>query len=291
MGLIAKILDSFTGNDGEPAAKVEIYKDDNATARVFNPPGMDARPLDGDACYIEDSQDTEGGKDALGFIDPLNQPISGKGENKVYARDAVGNIVASMHLKNDGKIQIDCDSDLVANVSGNAEVNCGIDLTANVSGKVQVDCDSDIIANAGGKADITAVTTINLDAATINLDANTNITASTAINIEAPTINLVGNVNISKLLTVEKDVISNNEANPISAINHPHIGNLGKPTSVPQYIGQSVPAVPATIVLESNLDTATNSKTIDGKQFLSHNHSQGPDSPSGDTQQNTSGVL
>ncbi len=110
MGLIAKILDSFTGKNGEPAAKVEMYKNDNANARIFNPPGIDARPLDGDVCFSEDSEDTEGGKDILGFIDPKNSPVSEKGEYKSNSRDEDGNIKAFHWLKKDGEIEIDSDS-------------------------------------------------------------------------------------------------------------------------------------------------------------------------------------
>jgi hypothetical protein len=54
---------------------------------------------------------------------------------------------------------------------------------------------------------------------------------------------------------------------------HPHVDNWGKLTSAPQYVGQTAPTTPTTIVLESDLDTATNSKKIDGKQFLPHKHS------------------
>ena len=65
MGLIARVIDSSTGEDGEPTAKVEIYQDDNANGRIFNPPGIDSRPLDDDICFTQDSEDTEGGKDVL----------------------------------------------------------------------------------------------------------------------------------------------------------------------------------------------------------------------------------
>ena len=106
MGLIARILDSFKGDDGEPAAKVEVYKGDNITARIFNPPGVDARPLDQDICFTEDSEDTEGGKDILGFIDQKNEPVAEKGEHRTYARDADGVIVAIIHLKKNGSVEI-----------------------------------------------------------------------------------------------------------------------------------------------------------------------------------------
>lgn len=106
MGLIARILDSFKGKDGEPSAKVAIFKGDNITARIFNPPGVDARPLDDDICFTEDSEDTEGGKDILGFIDPKNEPVAEKGEYRVYTRDSDGNIVGSIHIDKTGLTKI-----------------------------------------------------------------------------------------------------------------------------------------------------------------------------------------
>ena len=105
MGLIAKVIDS-SANNGEPAAKVEIYKNDNANARIFNPSGVDARPIDGDFCFTEDSGDTEGGKDVLGFIDPNNASVSDKGEYRAYSRNSAGIIQADLHLKKDGLTEL-----------------------------------------------------------------------------------------------------------------------------------------------------------------------------------------
>jgi hypothetical protein len=110
MGLIAKIIDSFTGKDNEPAAKAELHKNDNADSRIFLPPGVDSKPLNNDICFTEDSEDTEGGKDILGFNDPKNPPVSEKGEYRAYSRDSSGNIKAFHHLKKDGEIEIDSDS-------------------------------------------------------------------------------------------------------------------------------------------------------------------------------------
>jgi len=103
MGLKAKILDSFD-RDGVPSAKVEMYKNDNANARIFNPPGVDARPLDNDFCFTEDSKDTEGGKDVLGFIN-IDQ-VAEKGEYRAVSRDSGGVTQAEIHLKKDGLIEM-----------------------------------------------------------------------------------------------------------------------------------------------------------------------------------------
>lgn len=105
MGLIGKIIDSFKGDDNEPAAKVEIFKNDNANARVFNPPGVDARPLDKDWCFTEDSEDTEGGKDVLGFINL--DPVAEKGEFRAFSRNAAGEIQAEIYIKKNGLTELE----------------------------------------------------------------------------------------------------------------------------------------------------------------------------------------
>ena len=105
MGLIARVLNSFT-KDGIPSAEVEIYSGDNASSKIFNPPNVDSRPLDDDICFTQDSEDTEGGKDILGFIDPKNAPVADKGEFRAYSRDSGGNLKADLHLKKDGLAEL-----------------------------------------------------------------------------------------------------------------------------------------------------------------------------------------
>jgi hypothetical protein len=102
MGLIAKILDSFIGNSGELAAKVEMYKNDNVNARIYNPSGIDSRPLDNDICFSEISEDTEGGRDVLGFLDLNNAPVSAKGEFRAYSRNDSGETQAELYMKKTG---------------------------------------------------------------------------------------------------------------------------------------------------------------------------------------------
>lgn len=144
MGLIAKIIDSFTGDDNGPAAKIEIYKNDNINSRIFLPPGVDARPLDGDIGFSQDSEDTEGAMDVLGFNDPKNEPVAKKGEFKIYSRDSSGNIKASIHLKADGSIEINAPAGL--KISANTEITG----TLTVSGiiKSMVDIIADFSATA-----------------------------------------------------------------------------------------------------------------------------------------------
>ncbi len=137
MGLIARILDSFKGDENEPAAKVEVFKNDNLDARIFNPPGVDAGPIDGDVCFTEDSEDTEGGKDILGFIDPKNEPVAEKGEYRVYSRDSNGDIAASFHMKSDGSINMVAPGGF--NITGDLKVTGKINATGIIKSDVDVE--------------------------------------------------------------------------------------------------------------------------------------------------------
>ncbi len=249
MGLIARILDSFTGKDNEPAATVERYKGDNATARIFNPPGDDSRPLDQDVCFTENSEDTEGGKDILGFIDPKNPPVSEKGEKRLFARDANGNIVATFHLKKDGKIQVDCDSDLIANVGG--------DLKATVLGATTIDSTGNITAT-------TPKFIINGDFE-LNGDQVNN-----------------GKINATGNISSEVDVFADSAGAPISLKTHKSMpGNLGFNVGPPVPAGGGTPAPGSPPSISGN-------DIVDGNGTKStlHKHSQGDDS-NGDTEVDT----
>lgn len=124
MGLIAKILDSFNFNN-QPSAKVEIYKNDNANVRIFNPPGIDSKPINNDVGYLQNSEDSIGGKDLLGFIDINNIPTSEKGECFIYSRDETGSIKSSIYLKSDGSIEI--------NAPGGLKITAETEITGNLT--------------------------------------------------------------------------------------------------------------------------------------------------------------
>jgi hypothetical protein len=79
-----------------------------------------------------------------------------------------------------------------------------------------------------------------------------------------------GSINIvaPNKVIIDTDVI----ANLVSLFEHMHYDSWGKPTSAPIPQGAAINPPPATVTIESNIDTQTNSKTIDGKQFLLHKH-------------------
>ncbi|MCK5613151.1 hypothetical protein KAR91_65360 [Candidatus Pacearchaeota archaeon] len=106
MGLRAKVIDILTGDENEIIAKIELYKDDNTNSTVFDSPGVDAKPLDNDWCFAENSENSEGGKDVLGFLDLKNAPIAEKGEHRTYSRNAAGETKNEIYQKKDGLVEI-----------------------------------------------------------------------------------------------------------------------------------------------------------------------------------------
>lgn len=69
------------------------------------PPGVDARPLPGDAAALVDAT-SDGSKRAVAFFDPRTEPKAGDGEHRVYGRDSQGNTVCEIWCKSNGEIQI-----------------------------------------------------------------------------------------------------------------------------------------------------------------------------------------
>lgn len=104
MGRIAKLLSFVRGEKN--GAKVSDVKADpgggaNVTAQHFASPGDDSHPLPGDYVAMAGARGT-GRENAVGYIDPTNEPKAGPGEKRIYARDENGAVVVEVWLKNDG---------------------------------------------------------------------------------------------------------------------------------------------------------------------------------------------
>lgn len=100
MGTVSQVL-SVDGKD----VKVSRGNEHNATARHFSSPGEDSHPLPGDYCALSSAAGT-GRQTAVGYLDKINPPKSAPGEKRIYARDADGNVVCELWLKNIGEINI-----------------------------------------------------------------------------------------------------------------------------------------------------------------------------------------
>ncbi len=113
---------------GDPAGNTPL------TSVSFQPAGDDANPLPDDFDHRDETQGN-GVYSVLGFVDPVNPGITAPGEKRIYARDASGAIVSSIHLKNDGTVVVTSTADVSINgaiigTDGNVTTAGGADLDA-----------------------------------------------------------------------------------------------------------------------------------------------------------------
>jgi hypothetical protein len=104
-GVATVLASERTTEDGAHVVDVtaDLGGGDNATLDHFAPPGVDALPLPGDGAAISGGAST-GGEQATGYNDPKNEGKAQPGEMRVYARNAAGEVVCEIWLKNDGSI-------------------------------------------------------------------------------------------------------------------------------------------------------------------------------------------
>lgn len=127
------------------------------------------------------------------------------------------------------------------------------DVEIVTTGEVKADCDT-LLAEVADSATISCDELIAAAAETATVSCKTlNVAATTAVNITSPLTTITGNLTVTGTIT----------AGAIAAL--------------------SALTVTALTVVTSLLAA--------GKQLVGHSHPQGPDSPSGDTQQNTGGNL
>jgi hypothetical protein len=132
------------------------------TVSQFGTPGDDSAPLDTDIPVLV-SLKRSGSGAIVGFIDPKNAPAVGKGERKLYARDAGGAIKGWIKLSADGAIRFE-------NSSGSVLLAPSGTITLN--GLVTIDTSGNITT----PGNITATGTIHGAGIT---DTTTNVTLGT----------------------------------------------------------------------------------------------------------------
>jgi hypothetical protein len=102
----------------------------NVTAQLFAASGDDAPPLPGDYVALEDSAGA-GRQQVSGCSDVRNAGTAAPGEKRIFARDADGNIVCEIHLKNGGSISIEnAEGSLVLQDDGTVIVGDGAEFVA-----------------------------------------------------------------------------------------------------------------------------------------------------------------
>jgi hypothetical protein len=111
MGRISYLLDFIRTKRG--TAQVSDVKSDpgggaNVTAQNFSAPGDDSHPLPGDYVALVNTP-RAGVSAAVGYADPKDLQLAQRGEKRLYSRDADGNVIATIWIKNDGTIVLEND--------------------------------------------------------------------------------------------------------------------------------------------------------------------------------------
>lgn len=258
MGVIlnerGEILRSFIDKNRDSDVDTRLFqtqltqKNDSQTVQQFQLSGFRSRPPDGTKIIVTDLGDGAF-KISIAEDDGILNDSLGLGESFVYSSSG-GVVVASVYLKNDGKLQVDTDSDLIANVGG------------------------DLIATVSGATTVNSTGTLELIAPLIKLTGPVEC---------SETVDAVGNISTEADLSADGDAIADALGAPISLKLHQHLGNLGYNTgpSLPAGGGSSPPASPPSSDSSGDLITG-NGNSVDTlrSDHDGHKHSQDPDSDS-----------
>jgi hypothetical protein len=206
MGKVARIISSKIEDD-KIICTCEIYKDYNVQAVFYNSPGCDDFPMPDDRTFLSEDE-SSGGHVALG-IWTNNEKTLEKGEKFLFSRDEDNNIVSSLYMQNDGKVDINTTGNLTTTIKdgndntkiilalnndGKASLTCKDNITIlaqdgttdevkiqiNKNGKLIIDTKSDIDVNCSGKITLDADTTIEFNGNSKKLITDTLSTLLTA---------------------------------------------------------------------------------------------------------------
>ena len=138
MGDIGNVKTTTTTTEGDASFNnVVVAKGSGAslTTEHFMSAGDDSKPLPDDYAVIVPIENTSNAA-VVGFVDPRNTPVTEPGEKRIYSRDTEGNVVAAVHLKNDGAVEVTNaeGGSLVLQPSGDIVLNgVTIDTNGNIT--------------------------------------------------------------------------------------------------------------------------------------------------------------
>ena len=143
MGLIAKLL-SFTRAVRNGAKLSDVKVDPgggaNITGEHFADAGDDSHPLPTDYAILVKTRQS-GGYAPVGYADPINDPVAGPGEKRIYGRDpSTGLAVNQVWLKADGSV-------IISNALGSIELKTDGELLHGSGAKFTTD--GDVVTSDG----------------------------------------------------------------------------------------------------------------------------------------------
>lgn len=143
MGRIGKLISfvrATVGTTKTSDVKVDRGGGDNRTPQHFSAPGDDSFPLPGDFVAIVDQAGT-GRDSAVGYVDPKNLQKATAGDKRIYARDANGDQIIELWLKNDGTATL-------SNANGSFTLAPDGSITGtNANGSYQLQAGGDFVVN------------------------------------------------------------------------------------------------------------------------------------------------
>lgn len=130
--VISKVVGFF--KDGIFSKTVStIFKNAPTSSAYFQPSGEDSPPLNGDLLALVKGT-REGQTLAVGVIDHKNKGLAKQGEKYLYCRNTSGEIVAFVHMKNDGSIELNNGGKITLQTNGSINLNgLTIDVNGNLS--------------------------------------------------------------------------------------------------------------------------------------------------------------
>ena len=147
--MIAKVLSwtakAFSGDvEADPGGGAVVR------SQLAAPSGTDAPPLPGDFAVLVHIQGA-GRTVQVGGFDSLNAPVAAAGEHRIYARDAEGAPIVSLHIKKDG-------SAVLSNAEGSATLGADGSHTLTKGGaSVVVAADESLsMSNGSGGVQVAA---------------------------------------------------------------------------------------------------------------------------------------
>ncbi len=137
--MIGEVLSSEATTEGLSnvrEVKVDLGGGDIRTTQLFSASGDDSPPLPLDQGVLTTTPGA-GRYAVVGFVDPLNAPEASPGERRLYSRSIIGVVMAWIHLKSDGSIDI--------NAPGGVTINgVSIDALGSLSAPGEVTAMSDL---------------------------------------------------------------------------------------------------------------------------------------------------
>lgn len=142
MGLLARVIQIENGDDNEVIQTVEAHYGENKYCDQFSSSGDDAPPLPEDRVVLVDIEGT-GNACVVGTL--VYSQGAEPGEKLIYSRNSDGDLVAKIHLKKDGKIEVEADDDISIKTNGKLIIEAAKDVEVKINANVKIDAGNNTV--------------------------------------------------------------------------------------------------------------------------------------------------